>query len=383
MKVRVKWTKTGVLKFIGHLDVQRYFQKALMRAELPVSFSKGMSPHQIMSFAAPLGLGMTSEGEYADISFDWSYSSEEMLKRINAVMNEGISVLEFKEIDEKEKNCMAVTEAADYLVTFREGYYYKDAFLKRTQPFYLQEKIPVIKKTKRSEKEVDIAPLILDIREYESEPLIPGLPLKQEGIFMKLVTGSAENLKPQLVMEAFCKYLGYDYDNKCVFIPNNEIRAEYVNAVSVSEWGEVSRALKNSADILNAIWQRREQRVADGIKEAHFETSHIQYNDENALSYTISLALYAARNFYTVYREFPGGKGFADMVYIPKKKFSDKPALVVELKWDKDARGAIEQIKNKEYCKSLDEYRGNILLVGINYSLKTKEHECIIEEYTK
>ena len=101
MKVRVKWTKTGVLKFIGHLDVQRYFQKALMRAELPVSFSKGMSPHQIMSFAAPLGLGMTSEGEYADISFDWSYSSEEMLKRINAVMNEEISVLEFKEIDEK------------------------------------------------------------------------------------------------------------------------------------------------------------------------------------------------------------------------------------------------------------------------------------------
>ena len=187
MKVRVKWTKTGVLKFIGHLDVQRYFQKALMRAELPVSFSKGMSPHQIMSFAAPLGLGMTSEGEYADISFDWTYSSE-------------------------EKNCMAVTAAADYLVTFREGYYYKDAFLKRTQPFSMQEKISIIKKTKRSEKEVDIAPMILDIREYESEPLLPGLPLKQEGIFMKLVTGSAENLKPQLVMEAFCKYLGYDYD---------------------------------------------------------------------------------------------------------------------------------------------------------------------------
>ena len=107
---------------------------------------------------------------------------------------------------------MAVTAAADYLVTFREGYYYKDAFLKRTQPFSMQEKISIVKKTKRSEKEVDIAPMILDIREYESEPLLPGLPLKQEGIFMKLVTGSAENLKPQLVMEAFCKYLGYDYD---------------------------------------------------------------------------------------------------------------------------------------------------------------------------
>ena len=123
--------------------------------------------------------------------------------------------------------------------------------------------------------------------------------------------------------------------------------------------------------------------VADGIGEAHFETSHIQYNDENALSYTISLALYAARNFYTVYRELPGGKGFADMVYVPRKKFSDKPALVVELKWDKNAKGAIDQIRQKEYCKSLEEYKGNILLVGVNYNPKTKLHECIIEEHTK
>ena len=82
-----------------------------------------------MSFAAPLGIGMTSEGEYVDVSFDWCYSGEEMLARMNAVMNEGISVLEFKQIDEKEKNCMAVTAAADYLVDFRKGYYYTDAFL--------------------------------------------------------------------------------------------------------------------------------------------------------------------------------------------------------------------------------------------------------------
>ena len=200
MKARIKWSKTGVLKFIGHLDVQRYFHKAMMRAELPVSFSKGMSPHQIMSFAAPLGIGMTSEGEYVDVSFDWCYSSQEMLDRMNAVMNEGISVLEFKQIDEKEKNCMAVTATADYLVDFRKGYYYTDAFLKRTEPFYFQEQIPILKKTKRSEKEVVISPMILAIREQD------------EQIFMRLVTGSAENLKPQLVMEAFCNYLGYDYD---------------------------------------------------------------------------------------------------------------------------------------------------------------------------
>ena len=178
-------------------------------------------------------------------------------------------------------------------------------------------------------------------------------------------------------------YLGYDFSHKSVFIPNNEIRNEYANAVSVSDWGEVSKALKNSADVLNAIWNQNEQMVAKGIQRAHFETSHLQYNDENALSYTISLALYAARNYYSVYRELPIGKGFADMVFIPRKKFPDKPALVVELKWDKSAKGAISQIRQKQYCKSLEEYAGNILLAGINYSKKDKEHQCIIEKIVK
>lgn len=178
-------------------------------------------------------------------------------------------------------------------------------------------------------------------------------------------------------------YLGYDFSHKCVFIPNNEIRGEYVNAVSVSQWGEVSKALKNSADTLNAIWQKRPLQVIEGIEQAHFETSHLQYNDENALSYTISLALYAARNFYTVYREFPTGKGFADMVFLPRKKFTEKPALVVELKWDKTAEGAIAQIQKRQYCKGLEEYQGNILLVGINYDKVTRKHQCVIEEYNK
>lgn len=178
-------------------------------------------------------------------------------------------------------------------------------------------------------------------------------------------------------------YLAYDSKNKTVRIPNNEVRTEYVNSVSSSDWGEISKALKESADILQAIWQGRKKQVAEGIRMAHFETSHIQYNDENALSYTISLALYAARNFYTVHRELAGGKGFADLVFIPRKKFLEKPALVVELKWDKSAEGAIRQIKNKEYCQSLEEYKGNLLLVGVNYDKKTKVHECRIEKYVK
>ena len=111
---------------------------------------------------------------------------------------------------------------------------------------------------------------------------------------------------------------------------------------------------------------------AEEIEKAHFETSHIQHNDENALSYTISLALYAARNYYTLYRESPGGKGFTDMVFIPKKNHMEKPALVVELKWDQNAETALKQIKQKRYCDSLKEYQGCMLLVGVNYDKKTK-----------
>ena len=175
-------------------------------------------------------------------------------------------------------------------------------------------------------------------------------------------------------------YLSYNYDSKTVKIPNDEVRAEYVNSVSASDWGEVSKSLKNSADTLEAIWQNRPKQVAEAVRQAHFETSYIQYNDENALSYTISLALYAARNFYTIHREYVSGKGFADLVFLPRKKFQEKPALVIELKWNKSAEGAIAQIKRREYCRSLEEYQGNLLLVGVNYDIRTKEHECVIEK---
>ena len=178
-------------------------------------------------------------------------------------------------------------------------------------------------------------------------------------------------------------YLTYDEKNKCVYIPNNEIRTEYVNVVSSSDWGEVTEALKNSADILRAIWDGKAELVARQIEKAHFETAHIQYNDENALSYTILLALYAARNYYHIHRELAGGKGFADLVFIPKTKFADKPAMVIELKWNRNAETAISQIKQKKYCECLKKYQGNLILVGLNYDKKTKEHNCIIEKFVK
>ena len=122
------------------------------------------------------------------------------------------------------------------------------------------------------------------------------------------------------------------------------------------------------------------------MEEAHLETSHLQYNDENALSYTISLALYSARKYYTIIREMPAGKGFADLIFIPNKNNLDKPALLVELKWDKTAQTAINQIKNKQYAKELSNFAGNIMLVGITYNKdidkEKRTHACIIEKIT-
>ncbi len=82
-------------------------------------------------------------------------------------------------------------------------------------------------------------------------------------------------------------------------------------------------------------------------------------------------------------REMPSGKGFADMVFLPKKRFPEKPALVIELKWNKSAQGAIGQIREKNYCESLSEYRGKLLLVGVNYDKRTRTHACEIEEWEK
>ena len=116
------------------------------------------------------------------------------------------------------------------------------------------------------------------------------------------------------------------------------------------------------------------------IEDVHFETSILKYNDENSLACVISLAFYSARAYYTEIREMPTGQGFADIVYLPRKKHLDKPAMIVELKWNQSAEGAIEQIKQKKYMKALEDYKGQLLLVGINYDKDSKNHQCVIEE---
>lgn len=178
-------------------------------------------------------------------------------------------------------------------------------------------------------------------------------------------------------------YLTYDSEQESVSIPNKEVSQEYVNAISTMDWHEVIRSVENSRRLLEALWTMDADALAQGIDRAHDEISILQYNDENALSCTINLAFYFAREYYTIVRELPTGKGFADICFIPRKLHADKPAVVIELKWNKDVHGAIEQIKQKQYVDALKEYHGNLLLVGISYDRETKKHRCEIEKLVK
>lgn len=175
-------------------------------------------------------------------------------------------------------------------------------------------------------------------------------------------------------------YLGYHWPDKTVFIPNKEIAQEYINAISTMGWNEVMDSILASKNLLEALWSMDENAVAKGIDQAHSEISILQYNDENSLSCTIHLAFYFAREYYTIIRELPTGKGFADICFLPRKLYADKPAVIIELKWDRDAHGAIAQIRERRYPAALKDYHGNLILAGISYDKKTKRHSCLIEK---
>lgn len=178
-------------------------------------------------------------------------------------------------------------------------------------------------------------------------------------------------------------YLAYDSAEKEVYIPNQEVADEFKNAVEYSRWEGISSALRASEDLLDATLRQDAERVAEGIDEIHSaNTSVLAYNNENSLSCVITIAYYAAQKDYILIREMPTGKGFADIVFLPRKHV-DKPALIVELKWDTSVWGAISQIEEKTYTAALDGYVGNLLLVGISYDKKNKKHECVIKKYCK
>jgi radical SAM-linked protein len=250
MKARIKFQKYGAMKFIGHLDVMRYFQKLFRRAEIDNEYSKGFSPHQIMSFAAPLGVGLTSDGEYLDIQLLSSDTPENMVKRMNDATSEGLRIVGFQPLLDPIENqrvvtAMSLVGSADYLVSLKDGYTLEgitdlEVFKKQFTRFLEQDEIVVDKKTKKSEKAVDIKSMIslvaFDQAEYMDK--LPGLLIAEEElqktntqagyslneetvaevyeneikVYLQVDTGSAANLKPELVMEAFCDWLGQPFE---------------------------------------------------------------------------------------------------------------------------------------------------------------------------
>lgn len=178
-------------------------------------------------------------------------------------------------------------------------------------------------------------------------------------------------------------YLGYNEKDETAFIPNEEIRHELINAVKSTNWSDLIHFQYESNHLLDATLSMNTQEVAEQIQKIHSEyASSIQYNDENSLSSVLTIAYLSSMQYYfKPIRELPTGKGFADFIYIPKPEYiRDYPALIVELKWNKNAKTAMEQIKNKDYPEAIKQYTGNIILVAINYDKKSKNHECIIEK---
>jgi hypothetical protein len=181
-------------------------------------------------------------------------------------------------------------------------------------------------------------------------------------------------------------YLGYDDVAGEIYIPNKEILDEFKTSTKGSEWVESFKAFDISQELLEATWAKNCDKVAEILEKAHDLTGNKTYNDEAALSYAVQYAYYAAQKYYTTILELDSGKGYADIVFIPSPKFSDKPAMVIELKYNKDAETALSQIKNRNYPDRLEHYKGNILLVGIDYdkdvsstNKEYKHHKCVIE----
>lgn len=250
MKARLKFTKYGAVKFIGHLDLMRFFQKAFKRAGIDVAYSKGYSPHQITSFAAPLGVGLTSSGEYMDMELNSAIAKEEFINKLNGALVEGIEAVDFSMLRDDSINSMTAVAAADYMVSLKDGYEVVKNFSEAFKDFMNQGEIRITKKTKKSEKELDIKPFIYGwatstlefskICSYEIDVTKADCYNNDNVVFLRLCTGSVDNLKPELVMEAFCQFKNIKYNPLAYQVHRMEV---YANDVTKQEKEEGKRNL--------------------------------------------------------------------------------------------------------------------------------------------
>lgn len=238
MKIRIKFRKNGVMKFIGHLDIMRYFQKAMRRAMVDICYSEGFSPHQIMSFAAPLGVGITSDGEYLDIEVNSTRSSEDSIKALNDTMVEGVEITGYVKLPDSAKTAMSIVAAADYDLFFKEGYEVPaslEQFQEGLDTFFVKPKeVLITKKTKKSEKVMNLKQLVYDFQVKEKE----GKP----SFYLNLCTGSSDNLKPELVLESLLLAMEIAYDANAIQIHRRDVYAlneDGSGYLSLGEMGEI------------------------------------------------------------------------------------------------------------------------------------------------
>ena len=195
-KYRVKFKKTGCMKFLGHLDILRYFQKAIKRADIPVAYSEGFNPHQLLSFAAPLSVGVEGYGEYFDIEMIEKIDPYSLRDKLDAVMVEGMRIVDARSLPEKSPNCMASVTAAEYRIRFLDNKLEFEPALSIVGFYEYLDQILITKKTKKSERQIDLKPLVYECS-YDHGDLI-----------LKLPCGSTENIKPELFIRAYLDYTG-------------------------------------------------------------------------------------------------------------------------------------------------------------------------------
>ncbi len=222
MKIRIKFKKYGIMKFIGHLDMMRYFQKAMRRANIEICYSAGFSPHQIMSFAAPLGVGITSDGEYFDIEVQHTSPPEEAIKSLNDTMADGIEVTDYVILPDNASNAMSIVAAADYDVSFREDQKPPASYAQFLQGldlfFYQPQEVLIKKQTKKSERTIDLKKLVYEIRAEETDGTI--------SFYMMLSTGSSDNLKPELVLQSLFSSMGLAFEEDDFKIHRRDVYAD-------------------------------------------------------------------------------------------------------------------------------------------------------------
>ena len=244
MKIRIKFAKIGPVKYVGHLDMLRYFQKLIRRAEIDICYSEGFNPHQKMSFAAPLGVGVPGQGEYVDIDVHSTKSSEEAVKILNAVSVDGIEIKSYRLLPEGTGNAMSSVAAADYFVTYREGYEPDFSLSDKFMEFMKSGTIEIEKETKKSTAIVNIRPMIYEYAVGNDKEYLE-LAEDREGIYLKLATGSVSNLKPELVFAAFYQWLGLELPKFALDITRLEV---FGNAGTETE--PEYRALEDFGEII-------------------------------------------------------------------------------------------------------------------------------------